>query len=526
MLVKSFLALMDTAPVRERAEAVTMLARAYLDQALGGDTPEAVEAALTAVLDDPVPVVRRALAIAFSEQPAAPRHIVLGLATDQAEVAGLLIARSPLLTEADLIDIAVTGERLSLMAVAFRPDVTRRISRAIVARQDFDSAFTLVGNASSEIDEADLLLIVEHFGQHARLREALLARANLSASVRHALMVRVAANLGGFVTEGGFLNSARNTRMMEETVQSGTVSIARGTGKELSRFIAHLRESGQLTPALLLRSVLGGETRFIAAALADLCQLEPARTAAIVASGTEPALHALLRRAGLPPFLHPVLVACVRAAIALPPAERRGAYALPVVRAAQAGCLEASGEEGVRLMALLRRYEAEAARAESRRIAESLRREGEPEKASSEAPPLDIGPEMLRLGPSSGRPGPEKAETATSSDGRMARRIEAVLARTSSSRVTEAPAPENSAREILVQTRSEPANTEQENRAPAPRIQENRAAGPRGDGSAPSLKFLIAEWKAERALLDRLDAAKIAATTGNRNDRPGVVRVA
>ena len=38
-----------------------MLARAYLDGALGGDTPQAVEAALTSVLDDSSPLVRRAL---------------------------------------------------------------------------------------------------------------------------------------------------------------------------------------------------------------------------------------------------------------------------------------------------------------------------------------------------------------------------------------------------------------------------------------------------------------------------------
>ena len=51
MLVKSFLAWMENAPVRERAEAVTMLAQAYLAGALGGDSPEAVQAALSGLID-------------------------------------------------------------------------------------------------------------------------------------------------------------------------------------------------------------------------------------------------------------------------------------------------------------------------------------------------------------------------------------------------------------------------------------------------------------------------------------------
>ena len=283
---------------------------------------------------------------------------------------------------------------------------------------------------------------------------------------------------------------------MEETVQSGTVTIARGTGKELARFIAHLRESGQLTPSLLLRSVLGGETAFIAASLADLCDLEPSRTAAIVASGTEPALHALMRRAGIPTFLHPVLVASIRVSATLPASQRRGSYALPVVRAAQAGCLEVAGEEGVRLMALLRRFEAEAARAESRRIAESLRQEVNAEKEQFSLLPADVGPEMLRLGgltddaeAASGVDKPAAPEPVLEEKTPMARRIEAVLARN-------------------------------------PPIREARPIAAATGEAVPSLKSLIADWKAERAMLDRLESAKIAATIGNRNERAGQSRVA
>jgi uncharacterized protein (DUF2336 family) len=76
MLVKSFLRWMDTAPAHERAYATTVLAEAYLAGTLGEDTPEAVEAALTSVLDDPAPNVRRALAVAFADRREAPRHLV------------------------------------------------------------------------------------------------------------------------------------------------------------------------------------------------------------------------------------------------------------------------------------------------------------------------------------------------------------------------------------------------------------------------------------------------------------------
>lgn len=493
MLVKSFLAWMDEAPVRERAEAVTMLARAYLARALGGDSPAAVEAALTSILDDPSPLVRRALAMAFADRQDAPRHVVLSLAADQAEVSGLLIARSPLLTEADLIDLAVTGERLTLMAIALRHDVTRRIAHAIAARTDFDSAFALVGNGHSEIAEGDLLGLVDRFGEHPRMREALLRRGDLPATVRHALMLRVAESLGHFVTGGGFLNAARKARVVDETTQTGTVAIARGTG-DIGVFVAHLRGKGQLTPALLLRSVLGGDTAFIAAALADLCEMDPARVAGLAASRSETAIAALLRRAGIPAFLHPVLTAAIRAAAVLPAAERRGEFALPVIRAAQSACIDIPGEEGVRLMALLRRYEAEAARHESRHLAESLRREASEERAQFSLPPPDIGPEMLRLS------GIDDAPAA-------------VLEEAEIEPVAETPPPND--RRIA-------ANLSKT----APVREQTRARGLVLDEPIPSLKSLIAEWKAERETLDRAEAEKIAASVGNGNEKPGRSRVA
>ncbi|MCA4921236.1 MAG: hypothetical protein ING86_00360, partial [Methylobacterium sp.] len=82
MLVTSFLAWIDRAAPRERAEATDLLARAYLSRTLGEETPEAAEAALTLVLDDPDKTVRRALACALADHWLAPRHIVLALAAD------------------------------------------------------------------------------------------------------------------------------------------------------------------------------------------------------------------------------------------------------------------------------------------------------------------------------------------------------------------------------------------------------------------------------------------------------------
>ena len=106
-IVRRFLSWMQRAPAEERADAASALARAYLHSRL----PEAVRSeavlALTSVLDDPSALVRRALAEALASASNAPRHIVLGLASDQSEVSRIVLALSPLLDDSELADCEI-----------------------------------------------------------------------------------------------------------------------------------------------------------------------------------------------------------------------------------------------------------------------------------------------------------------------------------------------------------------------------------------------------------------------------------
>lgn len=382
MLVKSFLAWVANAGPRERAEAVDMLAQSYLAGTLGEETPQAAAAALTIVLDDPARDVRRTLACAFAEAPEAPRHIVRALAADHAEVAAPLLARSPLLQEADLIDLATTSDVLALIAIALRPVVSVRTAHALVERGEVEVDLALVGNPGAEIADQDMLGIATAFGRDGRIRSVMMARQRLPASARYQLMVAVSESLGEFVGEGGFLNNVKQKRAFEDALLQGTVEIGVKAGDDLPDFVHHLRETARLTPALLLRSVLGGDLNLLGAALAELSGMESGRVASLMRSRADATLAALLRRAGLPGFLERPMIAAIRAAQDLPAEERGSALSLPVIRATETACLDLEGGEDVRLLALLRRYESEAARAQSLVLAEGLRQEAQSDLAA------------------------------------------------------------------------------------------------------------------------------------------------
>ena len=91
MIVRQFLHWLRTAPAGERAEATSALARAYLYSDLGPDDLAAAEGAMTMLLDDPSPLVRRALADTLASSQKAPPSIVFALASDQPEIANIIL---------------------------------------------------------------------------------------------------------------------------------------------------------------------------------------------------------------------------------------------------------------------------------------------------------------------------------------------------------------------------------------------------------------------------------------------------
>ncbi|RWF37690.1 MAG: hypothetical protein EOS66_33615, partial [Mesorhizobium sp.] len=111
MVVSHFLKWIDTARVSERAAAASALARAYINSDLPFEDRCAAEAALTLLLDDASSKVRQALAEALSMSHHAPPQVISALAADQPEVATLVLARSPLLTDADLVERVVCGQK-------------------------------------------------------------------------------------------------------------------------------------------------------------------------------------------------------------------------------------------------------------------------------------------------------------------------------------------------------------------------------------------------------------------------------
>jgi uncharacterized protein (DUF2336 family) len=301
MIVRQFINWVRTAPAGERAEATRSLARAWLVSDLTEDDRTAAEGALLMLLDDASPLVRQAMAEVFARSNDAPAAIVQALSVDQPSVALPVLEHSPLLIDADLVDIIATGNCDMQCAVARRVNLPASVCAAIAEVGSASAALELIENAYAELAPFSWDRIVERHGHLAAIRESMLVLEDLPSATRAALVAKLSDTLTQFVVARNWLSADRAVRVAGEARDRSTVNIAaRSRGGDMRGLVRHLRATGQLTAGLILRALLSGNLELFDHALAELSGLPQSRVSALLHDRGGASLHALLQRAGLP----------------------------------------------------------------------------------------------------------------------------------------------------------------------------------------------------------------------------------
>ncbi len=323
MIVRQFLHWVRTAPAGERAEATSALARAYLFSDLSTDDRSAAEGAMIMLLDDPSPLVREALAHVLASSQKAPPAIIQALAADQPDIAVIVIERSPLFIDADLVDLVATGAPVVQVAVARRAPLQRAIAAAIAEVGTAEACLVLLENPDVEIALFSINRMVERFGHVAAIREALFDRDDLPAPTRQMLVTKLSATLADFVAAREWLD---NVVLVEQ-------------------------------------------------ALAELSGLPIARVRGLVHDNGGSGFRAIYDKAGLPGSTWPAFRAAITATRdASHFTESGGASQLKrrMIERVLTGCEMADIGEIEPLLTLLRRFATEAARDEARRYCDEL----------------------------------------------------------------------------------------------------------------------------------------------------------
>ncbi len=312
MIIERFLQWVSDAPKSKRAEAAHALARSYLHSALAPEERDGVEAAMTVLLDDNSTDVRAALADALADSDKAPHHIILSLAGDQSRIAAIVVERSPVLLDSELVDMIATRELAIQIAIARRPVVTRAVSAALSEVAPAAVCVEVLCNSGARLARFSLDRIIDRHADDPHLRDTLLSRQDLPADIRQILLNRFVCNLKDLVVARNWLSNDRADHVTNDARQRALISIALGSPEtDLASLVKALSASGELNSGLLIRAVASGNTAFFIEALASLADVPRDRVQALVMSGRNSGIRAIMDKAGLPDKTHPVFTAAI-----------------------------------------------------------------------------------------------------------------------------------------------------------------------------------------------------------------------
>ena len=406
-ILRRLLVWAQRAGAETRADAASALARAFLHSDLDPAHRADAAEAMSTLIDDPCAEVRRALAEALSGARDAPRRIIVALANDEEQVAAPVLARSPLLTDAELVDCVATGGLVAQCAIARRSGLGPGPAAALAEVGVREAALALLGNSTAGLTPGALRRIYARFGDHhPEIREALLARDDLPASLRADLAFATAKVLAAFTTAAGWLDKTRAEKIAREARDGAIASIAADCEpKERAELVRTLRERGALTMALILRSLLEGERELASAAFAELSGQTYARASAFARNPYGQGFAALARACGLPRHALTAFSAAL-AAIDAHGSGRRGGLKTQLVEATIAACEQKRDPALAPILSLLWRFAAEATRAEGRAIARAAARARLPQNLDfapanddGAGAPLAAWPEPIRTLP-------------------------------------------------------------------------------------------------------------------------------
>ena len=222
--------------------------------------------------------VRAELAERFAAAPDAPRQLIRRLANDEAEdVAHPVLRASPVLTEADLIQVIQSRGQGHMRAVSQRASLSEAVSDAIIERGDDETLGILLGNDGAQLSRAACETAVERARVNPALHAPTVERASLPPDLLNEMYFEVEARLRQRILEQ---NARMDPALLESALAAGRTRVATDDGAlppdyaESLAYVEELNVAGQLTPPVLARFLRSGSRTSFLIALSQLADID------------------------------------------------------------------------------------------------------------------------------------------------------------------------------------------------------------------------------------------------------------
>jgi uncharacterized protein (DUF2336 family) len=297
----------------DRAHAAHKICRCIEDAELSPEERTHAEAIIAMMAQDAAVLVRRALAVALKNSPKLPRDVANKLARDVETVALPVILNSPVLTDADLVQIVRACPPAKQVAVASRATLSATVTGAIADYAGVEAVERALANDNAEFDADGLETTLDRFAGVSAITAAMVRRDELPVTITEKLVSLVAGEVFDHLVNNHELPPQIAIDLAMGARERVTIDIVEQAARQqdLGRFVQQLNLNGRLNPSLLMRGLCLGHIEFVEHAMAELAGLAHSRMWLLMHDSGPLGLKAAFDRAGLPPRLYPSFRAAV-----------------------------------------------------------------------------------------------------------------------------------------------------------------------------------------------------------------------
>jgi len=255
--------------------------------------------------------VRQTLAENVRKAARLPHNVAVQLANDIESVALPILKESSVLTEDDLITLVRGGAAAKQEAIAARPNVTEKISGALIETASESAVATLMKNNGAQISEASMGKAMDRFAASDTVKENMVKRAALPPAVAERLVTMVSENLKDYLVTHHEFSPVMATNLVLQSRERAVINLSvRSTEAELEKMITQMHASKRLTASIVLRALCMGDMPFFEMAMAVMANVPVVNARILIHDAGRLGLKSLYAKTGMPArFLPAVRVA-------------------------------------------------------------------------------------------------------------------------------------------------------------------------------------------------------------------------
>ncbi len=219
--------------------------------------------------------VRANLSNRLSEDSDAPYDLIRMLANDEVQVAYKLLTSSPVLRDADLIEVLRHRTMQHQLAVAIRKNISEEVSAALVETGSEDVIITLLNNQDARISTDILEYLAEESKRIDSFQKPLVRRPDLPNELAERMYYWVSAAVRNYIVENYDVDIDDLDDQMSAAVSDVLETNAEQSGVAAERLVDRLFDAGSLSAEFALKSLNQGQVSIFEFAFAKLVGIRP-----------------------------------------------------------------------------------------------------------------------------------------------------------------------------------------------------------------------------------------------------------